>query len=251
MGRTTFRSAGAWRTGAGVLLVGLCVLASSPAAVGSGETPPQSDAAPAPSDAAARPAAPPAAELGWQVLDRRVGEGEQCLVCGQRIDGIDIVEVRYQGRTFFVAEPMLPQFEADPEAYFRRIQARSALFDEAAVRARPIATGWLVAGLYVLAGLICGALAAYVAVGKALAPLPWFVAGLLGNVVGLGAVIARPTGDASALPAGVPAGLAKVATTRAPAPCPACGALNHPSAAGCASCGASLTPTVRPETERV
>jgi hypothetical protein len=198
------------------------------------------------------PASGPAArEESWQVLDRRPGRGEACLVCGQRIFGEEVVEIRYRGRTFHVAAPMVAEFEADPEAYFRRLQARAALFDESAVEARPVASGWLIVGLYILIGLVAGALCAYLAVGKALSPLPWFFAGLAGNVVALLALLARPAGDASALPAGVPPGLAKVATTREPVRCPVCGASNHPSAAACANCGSALVPTVQAETARV
>lgn len=81
--------------------------------------------------AGARPitaAQPPPTE--WEVLDQRPGDGEQCLVCGKRIYGEDIVEIRYQGRTFYVGKPFLGDFEGDPARYFAKLQARSALFDE-------------------------------------------------------------------------------------------------------------------------
>ncbi len=191
-------------------------------------------------------------EAGWVVLDQRPGDGEQCLVCRKPVVGEDVVEIRFKGRTFFVGKPFMGDFEADPARYFARIQARSALFDESALAAkRAMAFGWLWLGCYVLAGMLCSALCAYIAVCKGLMPLPWFFAGVFGNVAGLGRVMSVGGGDAAALPAGIPAGLAKVPTTRAPVACPSCGAANHPSAARCADCREPLTPTVTPEARRV
>ena len=170
-------------------------------------------------------------EAGWVVLDQRPGDGEQCLVCRKPVVDEDVFEIRFKGRTFFVGKPFMGDFEADPARYFARLQARSALFDENALGAnRPMAFGWLGLGGYVLAGLLCSASCAYIAVCKGLTPLPWFFAGLLGNVAGLGLVMFVPPGDTAALPAGIPAGLAKVPTTRAPVACPSCGTANHPSA---------------------
>jgi hypothetical protein len=116
---------------------------------------------------------------------------------------------------------------------------------------RPMGRGWLWLGLYVTAGLVAGAACAYLAVGRALRPLPWFLAGLAGNVVALAILATRPAGDRRALPEGVPPGLVKVATTHAPAACPVCGATNHPAAAACSACGAALSPTVQAETARI
>jgi hypothetical protein len=184
------------------------------------------------------------------VLREKPGEGEQCLVCGQAIYDYDVVQMRHKGRTFWVAAPMLADLASDPETYFRKLEPRSALFDEMAIRERPMTRGWLWLGLYVLAGLVCGGLAAYSAVGRALPPRRWFFAGLAGNVLALAALATRPAGDASRLPAGVPRGLAKVATTRSPVTCPVCGAGNHPAAAACSTCGAVLAPAVEAETAR-
>ncbi len=191
-------------------------------------------------------------QAGWVVLDQRPGDGEQCLVCRKRVYDEDVVEIRFKGRTFFVGKPFMGDFEADPARYFARIQARAALFDEDALRAvRPMAFGWLWFGGYVLAGLLCSASCAYIAVCKGLTPLRWFFAGLFGNVAGLGLVMFVPRGDAATLPAGIPVGFAKVPTTRAPAACPSCGVANHPSAARCSDCHMALTPTVAAETGRV
>ena len=190
------------------------------------------------------PAAP--VELG-----RKAGEGEQCIVCGQAIDGLEVVEVRYKGRSFFVAAKMLDELKGDPDAYFEKLQARSALFDERAMEGRRTSSGWLYFGAYVLLGLVFAALCGYLAVSRSLAPIPWFFAGLAGNVAALAVLLATPRGDPSALPAGVPAGLAKVPATRRPLPCPSCGVTNHPTAPACSACGAALAPALEPETARV
>jgi hypothetical protein len=184
-------------------------------------------------------------------LDRRPGKGEQCLVCGAAIEGLEIVEVRYKGRTFHVAAKMLGEFDADPDAYFQKLQARSALFDERSMEGRHASRGWLYAGAYVLIGLVFAALCGYLAISRTLAPLPWFFAGLAGNVAALAVLLAAPRGDPAAAPAGVPAGLAKVPATHASVPCPSCGASNHPAASACSGCGAALAPAFEPETARV
>jgi YHS domain-containing protein len=182
----------------------------------------------------------------WEVLDQREAEGQQCIVCRQQIHEGDIVEVRYRGRTFFVAAKMLEEFEADPERYFRTLQARGALFDEAARDNPPMRTGWLGFGVYVMLGLLFGAACAYLALDRGLPAWGWFFAGLALNVLALVTVITRPR------EAGAPAaaGLVKIPTTLTPTPCPHCGNTNHPSAATCSGCGHALEPTIEPETAR-
>ncbi len=184
-------------------------------------------------------------------LDRKPGEGEQCIVCGVATYGLEVVEIRYKGRSFHVAAKMLDAFEGDPDVYFEQLQARSALFDERAMDGRRRSSGWLYFGVYFAVGLVFAALCGYLAVSRSLAPLPWFFAGLAGNVAALAVLLVTQRGDASTLPAGVPAGLAKVPVTRAPVPCPSCGASNHPAAAACGGCGAALAPVLKPETARV
>jgi hypothetical protein len=105
-------------------------------------------------------------------------------------------------------------------------------------------------GLYVVTGLVAGAACAYLAVGRGLAPIPWFFAGLLANVIPLIVILTRHGADLSRFPAGIPRGLSKVPTTLSPRFCPPCGAENHPAARRCLECGAPLEPTVEPETAR-
>ncbi len=185
------------------------------------------------------------------ILEQRPGEGERCIVCKQEIHGAEVLEIRYKGRRFFVKAEMLDDFDAAPLDYFADLQARSGLFDERAVAAREMSLGWLAFGVYVVIGLVFSALCGYLAIGRGHAPLPWFFAGLAGNAAALAVLLATPRGDLTALPAGVPAGFAKVPTTRAPISCPECGATNHPAATSCNGCENELTPAVEAETARI
>ena len=131
--------------------------------------------------------------------------------------------------------------------YFHKLQARSALFDEETNAAPAMATGWLYFGIYVLGGLVFAALCGYLAVTRSLSPLPWFFAGLVGNLAALLVLLVTPRGNPVSAPAVVPAGLAKVPVTHAPARCETCGRLNHPSAKECSHCNAPLNPTTPSE----
>lgn len=187
--------------------------------------------------------------LHWDVLGERPGEGEVCIVCNQPVFHADVVELRCSGRTFYVAADMLDQFEADPERYFSSLQARSGLFDERAVGegAGGVRGPWLAVGVYVVAGLVFAALCGYLAIARGHAPLPWFFAGLVGNVAAFGVLLATPRGSGDA----APPGLAKVALTRHPVTCSGCGASNHPAAGACSACGTKLQPAFTPETAKV
>ena len=192
--------------------------------------------------------ASPSSDAGWEILARHPGDGEQCLVCKQPIEGEPAVEIRYKGRVFHVKESMMDDFRADPEAYFRSMQARSGLFDEAAMPERPMRTGWLAFGVYLVIGLLFGAICGSVAMGRSRPALPWFFAGLAGNVIALGVLLLTTSAEEGGA---APVGLRKVPRTRAPRPCPHCGATNHPSARACSSCGGALEPKAPAETERV
>lgn len=184
----------------------------------------------------------------WEVLEERLAEGEQCLVCRQLIHDGDIVEVRYKGRTFHVAAKMLDEFKADPDRYFYAMQARSGLFDEASTETPQMSMGWLGFGTYVLLGLIFGAICGYAALNRGLPGMRWFMAGFIGGVFGLIAFFVtqrgarRLDGDAR--------GLSKIPVTSSPVDCPTCGESNHPTAPACSACGRSLNPTAQPETAR-
>ncbi len=118
----------------------------------------------------------------------------------------------------------------------------------------PLETGWLVFGLYVLAGLLAGAVCSYVALDRGLPAWGWFFAGLAANVVAVAAVMTRgraagatggPAGSGLSKP-----GMTKIPTTPSPVACGHCGERNHPAASACASCGHALEPAFEPETAR-
>lgn len=183
----------------------------------------------------------------WEILDQRPADGQQCIVCRQAIHDGEIVELRYKGRTFFVAAKMLADFEADPDGYFVAMQAHGSLFDESALESPPMETDWLFFGIYGLLGIVCGAACAYLAVGRGLNGWAWFVAGLLTNVVALAVLLARKGATVDDLPGG----LRKIPSTADPVACGHCGHPNHPSAARCSDCGGSLQPHVEPEVARL
>jgi hypothetical protein len=185
------------------------------------------------------------------ILEERLGDGEQCLVCRKAVHDEPLVEARLKGRTFHVRVDMLDQFQSDPERYFRSLEAHSGLFDEMAVpdmEARG-GYGWFAFGLYVLVGLVFAAACGGLAVNRARPAWVWFFGGLFFNLPALIALLVSSRG--AALPAAAPGGLRKVPTTRAPIGCPSCGAEVHPAAGRCSRCGAKLSPLVAAETEKV
>ncbi len=195
--------------------------------------------------------AQPAESNPWTELERRPGTGEVCLVCRTPVEGDDVVEVRYQGRVFHVSAAHFPEFEADPDRYFARIQARSALFDEKAVPVATASNGWLYVGLYVLIGLVFAALCGHVALQRGLKPIPWFFAGLVGNLAALAVLLFTKAEAQVAYVEGVPGGLAKIPTTHSPVECPNCHNFNHPAAENCIHCGYKLDPKIESEAQRV
>ena len=177
--------------------------------------------------------------------------GEGCVACGAPVEeGTEIPF--HRGRAVPICEPCLDMgaWEGKRDELFAKLQPKSALFTEASEETVPVLSGWFWFGVYVLAGLVCAAASAYLAVNRAQSPATWFFAGLFGNVAALVVLLfIIPKGDATLLPAGVPSGLAKVPTTREPVVCPSCGRENHPSAKNCSSCGAGLSPSVASEVE--
>ena len=194
------------------------------------------------------PAVAQPAEDGWEILDERPADGEQCLVCRQLIYQGDIVEVRYKGRTFHVAAKMIEDFKADPDRYFRSMQAHGGLFDESAFETPDMDLGWLGFGVYILVGLVFGAICSYAALNRGLSGTTWFAAGLIGNVLAWGAFYLTQRGVARRDDRS--RGLSKIPATRLPVDCPACGESNHPSASACGGCGEPLEPSIEPETAR-
>jgi len=170
---------------------------------------------------------------------------ERCMVSGAEMREGDPVLI-VKGRRVPVRAEAVDRFLANPDAYFSRVQPKSALFTEA-LTSPALWVGWFGFGVYVLLGLVFSAVTSYTAVDRGAPPLRWFLAGLLLNVGGLlwlnSAV--PDTGARSA-----PAGLRKVPTTAAPVCCTGCGEELHPSARRCHRCGTERAATVESEASR-
>jgi hypothetical protein len=138
--------------------------------------------------------------------------------------------------------------QARPAHYLALLQPRGAFLGAEGGGAM-LSRLWFLFGLYILLGLIFGALCAHRALHSGHDPAAWFGIGLALNVLGYAALLTRGKREVFA-PAGVPAGLHKFASTYAPHPCTACGRANHPSAAKCACCGAALQPRFVSEVTR-
>jgi len=149
----------------------------------------------------------------------------------------------YRGRRITMARDALPLFEASPDRYFAALGPRSALFQEDV--SSPVRYGWLLLGLYVLTGLVCGAVCVHLAIRKGHPPAAAFATGFLANVLGLGWTFLRP-GDRVDLPSH----LLKLPLTSDPINCPTCGRANHPSARRCKGCGSTLTPLSSSDIDR-
>lgn len=172
----------------------------------------------------------------------------RCAVCTREVP--DLTRTReHRGREVYLcSDECADSWDADPSVYFARLQPRGALFQESAQPREMMPRGGFWIGIYVLIGLLFGALSAYTAIHRRQPAKTWFFAGLFLNVFALGALLLRPTGaKRDDEPEGVPGGLRKVPTTRTPTVCPQCGHENHPSATQCNLCGTALTPSVHSE----
>ncbi len=184
----------------------------------------------------------------WQDVETKSASGEQCLVCGQRVFDGQVVQVRYKGRNFYVAEKMFKAFAEDPDRHFKKMQARAALFDESSLHIDQVPSLALWFGLYVLLSLVTSALSGALAIQRGLPPVPWFFVGLAGNLAGLLVLLLnKKRGTVPELGGR----LEKVPTTASPLPCPHCGITNHPAASACGGCGRSLSPGIQAEVARV
>ena len=164
---------------------------------------------------------------------------DACIVCDGPA-GPDAIQESWKGRTVAVCRKCgEAAWLADRDVLFAKRQARGGLFDEQTDE-HSLAGGWMWFGLWALAGVVCAAATTYLALTKGIEPLPWLLAALAFNVVPLVLIVLKPAADLSSLPQGVPAGLAKIATTLAPIACPECGAANHPTATRCLNCGSPL-----------
>lgn len=178
-------------------------------------------------------------------------QNHNCIVCGGSAVGEMYVE-QFKGRWIAACQGECSEhWAANPDQFFLKLQSRGALLDENSLSEQKASNGWLYLGLYVLLGLIFGAMCAYVAVTNGHGAVGWFFAGLFLNAAGLIAILIKGQGDLSKHPTGVPAGFAKVPLTYTPVRCQTCGEENHPSAPICSQCGEKLDPTVIAETSKL
>ncbi|MHC4428417.1 MAG: hypothetical protein ACYS0D_07410 [Planctomycetota bacterium] len=98
----------------------------------------------------------------WSALPNR------CLVCGETLTGTGDTVIRHRGREVAICAraPCLPAWTANAEQFFRRVQARSALFDEEAMADRQVSAVWIVVGLSMLLATLVGAVWGYLAIGR-------------------------------------------------------------------------------------
>jgi hypothetical protein len=183
--------------------------------------------------------------LGYEVPSR---PDEFCIVCRRSIGKAGVVYLVNGQRVPIHVSDCYARFRRNPLAYLASLQPHGA-FLGAGSETQNLPWGWFVAGLYVLAGVVFGALCAHRALGAGRNPAAWFGAGLALNIVGYVWLLARPK-LAIESPGGVPEGLGKTPASLGPQPCPRCGRMNHPAATQCADCGAQLQPTVSSEVGR-
>ena len=176
-------------------------------------------------------------------------EGEICAVCGKPVSEHDIAYQVEGQRVALHRGDCFGVFSAQPMRWLGKLKPRGAFLDASAT-ALSLSSNFLFLGLYVLTGLLFGGLAAHRAFSVGRNPLAWLAVGLVANLPGFLVLLALPKGDVKG-PASVPPGLAKIATTYAPAACPACGTENHPSAVKCLGCGSNLSPKMTSEVARV
>ncbi len=169
--------------------------------------------------------------------------GETCIVCDQAVGDTGAAYL-YRGQRVAVCAADEERFLADPAAYAARLRPNNIVMNPEPAGDGPV---WLWAGLFILQGLLFGALAAQAAAQKGRSIAGHFLAGLLFSLPGY--LYAAAASAANGAP-GIGPGRWKAQATRDPAPCPQCGYPNHPAADRCLGCGAALSPQVEPETSR-
>lgn len=193
-----------------------------------------------------------AGRVGAQVYSRvPARNSELCTLCGAGLTSEDVTLI-VRGRRTPLCRADVETFLNDLERSFSSRQPKGALFQEdlsgpPGTAQGGISQGWFLFGLLVLSALIFGGLSGYRALSMGLPPLAPFFIGFFLNLPGFLYVISRPAGQDYMK---VPKGLVKVPETLAPAPCPACGEVNHPTARQCPGCGEELHPSQQSDVTR-
>ena len=189
-----------------------------------------------------QPAEPPpdsqAAEIFVRTVSVREGV-DRCVVCSTLLKAGDKVYL-VEGQRVGIMEEMEPQLFGEPWTFIGRLKPRGGLFGGEMAPASGISDAWLLLGIYVTMGLGFAAVCAHRAINTGQEPVRWFAAGFLFNAFGYLALLLRAADAQNSVPP-EHAGVTKVPATSEPLTCPSCGHLNHPSAAECLGCHASLT----------
>jgi hypothetical protein len=172
-----------------------------------------------------------------------VDKGDRCIVCNTPLQANDKVYL-IEGQRVGVMKAMEPEFLSNPWAYIQRLKPGGGLFGGEAAPRGAVSDVWMYLGIYVLLGLVFGALSAHRALDAGQRVVPWFFAGLFLNLFAYLALLVRGTTQESASRYG---GVVKIPTTVEPVLCSACDALNHPSATKCSKCGEQLQPLMNSE----
>ncbi len=175
-----------------------------------------------------------------------VHSGDRCVVSGLSLDHDDIV-LLVKGRRVPMKKEALSIFLDSRDKYFSKFEPKGALFTEDITLSERLSMGWFVFGIYVLIGLVFGAITSHCAVEKGLKPIPWFFSGFFLNIFGY-IVVAVKRSEAHGE---IPRGLEKVPLTMEPNVCRSCGHQNHPSAKNCSGCSTVLSPCTTSEIERL
>jgi hypothetical protein len=172
-----------------------------------------------------------------------VEKGDRCIICNTPLQASDKVYL-IEGQRVGVMKSMEAQFFSNPWGYIRRLRPGGGLFGGETAPRSAVSNGWMYVGVYVLLGLVFGALAAHRALDAGQRAVPWFFAGLFLNLFAYLALLVRGTNQESANHYG---GAVKIPATVEPVLCSECDALNHPSATKCSKCGGSLEPLMTSE----
>lgn len=174
--------------------------------------------------------------------------GELCLICKLPVDGEELAYLVEGQRIAVHRADCLRVLQSNARKWLAGLKTRGAFLGAVPAHSPPSYVVFF-ASLYVLAGLIFGALSAHRAFHTGYRPLAWFGLGFLFNVAAFLVLMLCPRREVAA-PAGVPSGLRKIAATFSPESCPDCGATNHPSASECGGCGSTLKPRIKSEVEK-
>jgi hypothetical protein len=180
--------------------------------------------------------------LGNEVPSR---PDEICIVCKRPIGAEGVVYLVNGQRVPLHVPSCYEKFLNNSRSFLALLQPHGA-FLGAGGEGQNLSWGWFLAGLYVLLGLVFGALCAHRALYAGRSPGVWFSLGFALNALGYLWLLTRPKLALQA-PGGLPEGLGKMPVTFAPQRCPGCGRLNHPAADRCADCGEKLQPAISSE----